>query len=568
MKIDPIRLEVIASRLDEIQQVMKHRLFHTGYSVILRESFDGSAGLVTAQGQVLGSAGSPTRAEPYARIVRAILEKYAGNIHPGDCYITNDPYVGGVPHTPDVAVCTPVFWDGELVMFCTSMGHKPDIGGIAPSTASAASRSIFHEGLLVPPVKLHEKGQLNEGIRSILQNNSRTPYLLIGDIEGQVGCTRVGAELVEALYRKFGADTVRQATEWLVDGARTRLLKGLAAMPDGETESENWLDSDGVTQRPVRIHVKLTKRGEVLRLDFSGCDPQTAGPANAVVQVTRAAAVGAVISFVDHTIPFNQGALDAVDIHSPAGTVIHPVPPAPVNSYMPAVHLVFNVVTDALGKLMPERAVGESGLGVGAIAFSYPTQPGAESCVQYDIVSTALGGTPAGDGAAMIFPMTNMETVQPIEVIEIEYPVRVRQFGIRTDSGGAGLHRGGIGYVKEFEVLQPSQFMSRLSQRQFGARGSTGGLAPLPSVSLYNPGRPGGRSLQGLDQVAMDAGDTVRIEQSGGGGMGDPRARDPELVLMDFLDGYVSQAAAERDYGCVIRKESSGKYSVSRKNSV
>jgi len=562
MAIDPILLEVIANRLDEIQQVMKHRLFHTGYSTILRESFDGSAGLVTPDGRLIGASGMTTHTGPYARMVQNIVARHGRNIHPGDAFITNDPYRGGSSHTPDVGVVAPVFVDGELVVFCTSFGHKPDIGGIAPSSASAASRSIFHEGLLLPPVKLYVRGELNDGVRAIIENNSRTPELLMGDIEGQVGCTRIGADLIEGLCRQYGSATLREAIDQLLQSSEVRLRHGLAALPDGETEAENFLDSDGETDRPVRIHVKLTKQGERITLDFSGSDPQTAGPANAVVQVVRAAAAGAVVAFVDHTIPYNDGIFQAVEMICPEGRVIHPVWPAPCNSYIPATHLVFNVVTAALGRLMPERAVAESGLGLGAIAFSYPATRTGESYVQYDIVETALGATGLSDGASMTFPMMIMETVQPIEIIESEFPVRVRNFGIRPDSAGAGRQRGGLGFVREYEVLQDSHFMSRLSQRRFSAAGTAGGGAPLPSSSVYNPGRADERVLKGLDQVPMRAGDVIRLEQSGGAGLGDPAEREPQKLLDDVADGYVSAEAAARHYGVRVARDGHGHWQI------
>jgi N-methylhydantoinase B len=559
MSIDPILLEVIANRLEEIQQVMKHRLFHTGYSTILRESFDGSAGLTTADGRLIGASGMTTHTGPYARLVRAIVEKYGADIHSGDAFVTNDPYRGGSSHTPDVATAAPVFVDGEIVAFCTSFGHKPDVGGIAPSSSSAASRSIFHEGLLIPPVKLYEKGVLAEGVRSIIANNSRTPELLIGDIEGQVGCTRIGGELIEGLCRQYGVPNVRAAIEQLLQASEKRLRQCLADMPDGEAESENWLDSDGASDQPVRIHVKVTKRGDKITLDFSGCDAQTPGPANAVVQAVRASAAGAVVGFVDHTIPYNDGVFRTVEMVCPEGRVINPQSPAPVNSYIPATHMVFNLVTTALSRLCPYKAVAESGLGLGAVAFSYSATRTGESYVQYDIVETGLGGTPLGDGASMIHPMMIFETVQPIEIIESEFPVRIRNFGIRPDSAGAGEHRGGVGFVREYEVLQPAQFMSRLSQRRFGARGAAGGGAPLASRSIYNPGRADERVLRGLDQMLLAPGDVIRLEQSGGAGLGDPARRARECLLADVADGFVSIESAASDYGVELRRGRDGR---------
>ena len=440
------------------------------------------------------------------------------------------------------------------------MGHKTDIGGLVPSTSSPASRSIFHEGLLIPPVKYFEKGKLCEGVRSIIQNNSRTPQLLQGDIDGQVGSTRIGSEQVEALCRQYSAATVMEAMELLIESSAIRLRRGIAELPDGETEAENWLDGDGVEDRPIHVHVKLTKRDDSIRLDFSGCDPQAAGPVNSVVQIVMSVAAGAVVAFIDHTIPFNDGILQTLDMICPKGLVINPQSPAPVNAYMPITHLVFNCVTTALGKLLPVRAVAESGLGLGGIAFGYQSTRAGDSYVQYEIPETALGGTNRADGASMIFPIMIYDTIQPIEILESEFPVRVTEFGINRDSAGAGKHRGGLGYVREYQVLTDCHFISRCVQRRFGAQGVIGGKPPKLPYFLYNPGMPNERTIKGLDELQMSAGDIVRIEMSGGAGWGDPRERNAADVVADVADGYVSIENAARDYGRVVQRDSAGRF--------
>lgn len=563
MTIDPVTLEIIANRFDEIQQVMKQRLFRTGYSTILRESFDGSAGLTTADGRLIGASGASIHTVPYSRMVKWIVQHFGpDNIHPGDAFIANDPYKGCSAHTPDLGSAAPVFVDGQLVAFCTSMGHKPDIGGIAPSTASAASRSIFHEGLIVPPVKLYERGSLNAGVQALLANNSRTPELLLGDIEGQVGCTRVGAELLEELCRQYGASVVQQAAELLMDSAETRLRLGLAALPDGEAETENWLDGDGAEDRPIRVHVRVAKRGDRIELDLTGSDPQTIGPANAAEQVCHASALGAVLAFVDHTIPFNEGILRSIAIRSGEGLVVSPRSPAPVNSYVPTIHVLFNCVAQALGQLWPDRAFADSGLGLGGFGFGYAADRPGESCVQYEILETALGGTARGDGASMLFAVMIYQTIEPIEIVESEFPVQVEEFSIRPDSGGAGQHRGGLGYCRQWRVLRDCQFSSRTSHRKFGAHGIAGGSAPPCSRTIHISAEGERKELPGLVQLSLKAGEAIRVEQSGGGGWGDPRARDAAAVLEDVANGYVSADGAKRDYGVIVRPLPGGAFEL------
>ena len=233
-----------------------------------------------------------------------------------------------------------------------------------------------------------------------------------------------------------------------------------------------------------------------------------------------------------------------------------------VNSYIPTSHLVFNSVVSALGKLAPDRAVADSGLGLGAVTFGHEATRTGENHVQYEICSSALGGTAEGDGASLIFPMIIFETVQPVEILESEFPVRVRRYDVRKDSGGPGEHRGGLAWVREYEVLGDCHFISRLSQRKFGARGSAGGNAPPLAIVTYNPGKRNERLLAGLDEVQMSPGDIIRIEQSGGGGWGDPHRREAEHVIEDVRNDYVSTQSAKDNYGLVIRRDHSRKYQL------
>lgn len=563
MSLDPITLEIIANRFDEIQRIMKHRLFRTGYSTILRESFDGGAGLTDRSGRVIGASGMSIHTRPYAYFVSGILSAYGTQgVEEGDVFFSNDPYHGGVAHSPDMAVATPVFVQGELIAFCTSIAHKADVGGLAPGSASPASRSIFHEGILVPPCKLYERGRLVDSVKRILENNSRTPKLLLGDLFGQVGCTRIGAQLVQELSVREGKATILEVIEQLIDSAERRLREALKRIPDGEAKAESFLDGDGVVERPIRIALKATKQGDSITLDFTGCDAQTAGPANTVVQAVEAAAIAGLLSAVDHTITNNEGVLRPVRFILPEGTVVNPKSPAPVNSYIPTSHLVFNAVMEVMGTLVPGNAAADSGLGLGGMALGYAATREGGSYVHYEITLTGTGGTARSDGCSAIMPMLNLESVQPIEIVESEFPVRITDFSMLTDSCGPGQHRGGVGVRREFEMLEDAQLVSRMSQRRHGSKGLAGGKGPPVSRTVLSAAG-GVRDLPGLIQLPMKAGERVRIEQSGGGGWGDPRKRDPEAVLRDVDDGVVSMDSARRDYGVLLARKPDGALFIS-----
>ena len=563
MQLDPITLEIIANRFDEIQRIMKHRLFRTGYSTILRESFDGGAGLTDHLGRVIGASGMSIHTRPYAYFVAGILSAYGEQgVDEGDVFFSNDPYRGGVAHSPDMAVATPVFVDDKLIAFCTSIAHKADVGGLAPGSASPASRSIFHEGILVPPCKLYQRGQLVDSVKRILENNSRTPKLLLGDLFGQVGCTRIGAQLLQELSQREGVATILEVMEQLIDSSERRLREALKRIPDGEASAENFLDGDGVTERPIRVALRATKSGDSITLDFTGSDSQTPGPANTVIQAVEAAAIAGLLSAVDHTITNNEGVRRAIRFVLPKGSIVNPTSPAPVNSYIPTSHLVFNAVMEAMGTLVPGKAAADSGLGLGGLAFGYAATREGGGYVHYEISLTATGGTARGDGCSAIMPMLNLESVQPIEIVESEFPVRITDFSMLPDSGGPGLHRGGIGIRREFEMLEDAQLVSRMSQRRFGAKGLAGGRGPPVSRTVLSQSG-GARDLPGLVQLPMTSGDRVRLEQSGGGGWGNPKARDPAAVLRDVEDGVVSIDSARRDYGVLFERKPSGEFYIS-----
>jgi N-methylhydantoinase B len=325
-------------------------------------------------------------------------------------------------------------------------------------------------------------------------------------------------------------------------------------------ETENCLDTDGAGSPPIRIHVKITKQGDMVEVDLTQSDPQQGGPANAVEQVCKAGVVGAVLAFVDHTIPLNDGVMRAIPVKTGSGLCVSPISPAPVNSYVPTVHILFNCVTQALGQLCPERAFADSGMGLGGFGFGYRSERGGESRVEYELLETALGGTSEGDGASMVFAVMIYQTVEPIEIVETEFPVFIREFSVRCDSAGAGEHRGGLGYCREWEVLEDCTFSSRTSHRKFGARGIAGGKAPKLSRTILNPGRKDEKVLEGLVQIKLKAGDRIRVEQSGGGGWGDPRRRSAEAVLADVEDGFVSVESAAVDYGRAVVRQNNGKH--------
>jgi N-methylhydantoinase B len=552
MSVDAITTEVVASRLGEITATMAYALYHSGYSPILRESKDGSSGLTDAAGRVVMIGGGlQYHLMGYQQSVQAVLARYPSpNLHPGDSFVLNDPYKAGNSHAPDMMALTPAFRDGALIGWGVSCAHKADIGGLVPGSSGAAAREIFHDGLLLPAVRFQTSAGIVDEVDAIIRNNSRIPDVVLGDLRAQVGSTRIGVQRLDALCSEYGAMTVREVMDKLILLTRQRTAAELALWQDGVAESEGWLDHDGaVKDRPVRIHVVATKSGDRLLLDFSASAPQTAGPVNLTTATAQAVSLQAVLAATDPTIPLNSGVREAVDFVMPPGLVVSPVHPATVNHYFPTAHITYNCVLAALGKLNPARAVAPSGLGTGAITVGYRKARTGKPAVLYEIMPTALGGTSRHDGTPIIQPMNHFTPGAPVEIVESEYPIRVRRFDIWRDSAGAGRYRGGFGYIREFEVLEDSVLTVRSSNHRFPCSGHSGGLSPKPSRAVINPGRPDEEVLGAIETRPLTAGSVIRFERSGGGGFGPPTERAPEAVREDVQNGYVSPEAAREIYG-------------------
>ena len=555
MSLNPITTEVVLSRVRETTEAMAHALFHSGYSPILRESQDGTAGLTDADGKVIMVGGGiQYHSMLYTKSVESLLAAYPGDaMKDGDSFVCNDPYQAGNSHVPDMVVATPVFYEGRRIAFGVSVAHKADVGGLVPGSSGAASREIFHDGLRLPPVRYWTSGGVVPEIENIIRTNSRVPDVVVGDLRGQVGATRLGAERLKALSDEYGVETLVGAMQSLLDRTRDRMSAEIAAWPDGEAEAEGFMDHDGAdTSKPVKIHVRAVKKGDRLTIDYSESDPQTKGPINTPAQTCKAVTVLAAIAASDPTIPVNSGAFEALDIVLPDGRVVSPTYPATVNHYFPTSHLAYACVVAALGKLNPARAVAPPGLGNGAIAIGYAKGRNGKPTVQYELMVTSLGGTAEHDGTPMIMGMCHFTPSTPVEIVETEYPIRIRKFDIWEDSAGAGRTRGGIGFVREYEMLSDVILTARTANHEQPGWGVDGGEGPPVCVTSINPDGPDAVELAALDTREASAGTIVRLAQTGGSGYGDPASRDPARVLEDVRNGYVSPDSAAEKYGVII----------------
>jgi N-methylhydantoinase B len=549
--VDPVTLRVIVSRLSGIVQEMQQNIFRTGYSTIVRESHDASCMLMDASGEVVGEhAILPLHVGCMPSVTKAIINAFGADIHPGDAFITNHPYVSGVPHAMDMAVITPVFHDARLIGFAGSIAHKSDLGGVIPGTGYAQARELFQEGIQYPPVRLVARDVMQSDIEGILRANSRTPDLIMGDIRGQIGVARLGERRIAETIAKYGIETLLDVYADVHRLSEERLRAALRMWPDGVHEAETFVDTDGIDlDRRVRYHVRVEKTGDRIHFDFSGCDDQVAGPINIQPALARSTLYYIIVGFVDQTLPNNAGVARVVETTFRPGSVVAAHYPAPHNTYMASTIAITDMVLQALSGFVPEkRHAGNGGVGGNSIAGK---RDDGSTFVQYELVGSAYGGRAFGDGTSAIDVLLSNGRTAPIEILESEYPTRVERFELIRDSGGPGKFRGGISPRRIYRMLaKDAQWTLRGGRHEVPASGADGG----------KNGRVGAAIRQGVDgevkrlpsrfsAVRLTTGDVAVLEKAGGGGFGDPHERPFERVLGDVLDGYVSRESAIADYG-------------------
>jgi N-methylhydantoinase B len=548
--MDAVTFQVIQSRLSGIVSEMQDSIFRTGYSTIIRESQDASCMLLDAAGNVVGEhVVLPLHVSALPQVVRAVRAAF-DDIVPGDAFITNHPYIAGVTHSMDMAVVTPVFHDGALIAFCGSIAHKSDLGGVVPGTSYGSARELFQEGIQYPPIRFMAAGEPQRDIEAILRANSRTPDLVIGDIRGQIGVSRLGERRLADVIARYGIDALLETFAAVGTVAEKRIREILATWPDGVHEAETSIDTDGVTpDSGVRYHVRIEKSGDRIMFDFTGCDDQRPGPVNISPSLARGCCYYALIAMIDPSLPNNAGVANVVETTFRAGSVLDPHFPAPCCTYMATCTAIVEAMLVALSEFVPQRRMAGNG-GVGGISIT-GSRPDASNFVQYESVGSAYGGRATSDGVSGIAVLLSNTRVASIEILENEFPTRVRRFELVRDSGGAGRYRGGLAPRRVWEVLvDHAQLTCRGGKHTIPAAGAAGGAPGAVGSLTINAGTAHAKGLPSrFSGVRLMRGDQLTMEKAGGGGLGDPRERPFEAVLDDVIDGYVSREAAIERYG-------------------
>jgi N-methylhydantoinase B len=556
MNVDPVTLQVIQARLAGIVQEMQNSLFRTGYSTIIRESQDASCAILNTDGEVVAQhVVLPLHMGAFPACAAGLLKCYsAAEIHEGDAFITNHPYLGGSPHAPDMAVLTPIFYQGDWVGIAANLAHKSDIGGPVPGSCWSQAREIYQEGLHVPPIKHVSRYQTSKDIEAVLGANSRTPELVVGDLRGQVGAARLGEKRFQEMMDRYGKHTILGSYQQLFAMTEAKVRAEIASWPDGVGEGERFVDSDGIDlDKPVRIQVRIEKKAKDLLFDFTGCADQTKGPANIRPTIVRAACCYLLTCLVDPALAINYGLAKVIDIRVREGSVVNPRFPAPVNTYNPTVHALVEALLEASSQITPHKKVGD-GCSSRSIIIGGRSNKTGKSYVQYEIFGGGSGGRSGKDGVSGTNVNQSNARIAPLEIIESEFSTRLRRFELIPDSGGPGKFRGGLGFVREYELLDhDARFSLRSTKHTVAPKGIDGGLDGKTGHCTLNPGTEQAQVIPSrYSDHTLHPGDVVNLETPGGGGLGNPLERNPAMVLNDVRNGYVTLQRAREVYRVAI----------------
>jgi len=543
--IDPVTLAIIDGRLVQLADEMDATLYRSAFNPIIAEARDACHGLYDARtGDTLvqGAAGLPIFVGAMAFGVRAVIAKVAaeGGLAPGDCFIFNDPTIGGT-HLNDFRLVRPVFRDGALFCWIASAGHWLDIGGNVPGGYNPSATESFQEGVCIPPVKLVRAGVMNTDLLAILSANSRVPDSNWGDLNAQIGALDLGEGRLHGLLDEYGDETIAAAFEIFSNRAEAIMRAAISKLPDGKYSFEDFLDNDGITGEKLKIGLEITITGEDMELDFSRCSPPTAGPVN-ISTATAIAACYVALKHIFTEVPANAGCLRPIRFIIPATTILAAAAPRPMAGYTETILRLIGVLMGCLAQADPARATAAPFGTINALSMSGNRADGSR-WVMFSFFGGGLGGNPESDGLSHANNPISTATIPPIEILEAAYPVLFRQWALRPDSGGAGEHRGGLGAIYEIETLTDAK-ISLLGDRgtvpPFGVAG--GGPAAL-NLFTWNAGHGPQTAplVSKVTDIALPAGHRLRLETPGGGGWGNPAERSPPATARDLALGYVTK---------------------------
>jgi N-methylhydantoinase B len=537
---DPIELEVFKNLFHSIAEEMGAALRRTSFSPNIKERRDYSCAVFDGTGQVIAMGDHmPVHLGSMPMSVAAAVKHCV--LDPGDVVMLNDPFRGGT-HLPDITLVMPVYLSGATRrrkggspdFYVASRAHHADVGGTYPGSMGPC-REIYQEGLRIPPVKIMRGGKIVEDVLALLLNNVRTPEEREGDLGAQIAACQTGAQRLFEICARYGNARTKRAASDLLDYSETMMRSFLAGVPPGSYRAEDFLDNDGVEDRPVRIKVALhvhkagarrtshRKHRAAITIDFTGSDLQVQGAINAVDAITVSACFYVFRCLLREDVPATTGLIRPIEIIAPEGTVVNARPPAAVaGGNVETSQRIVDVLLKALAQAIPDRIPAAASGTMNNLTIGGIDPRTGEPFAYYETIAGGMGARPGKEGVSGVHTHMTNSLNTPAEALEHAYPVRLRRYSFRSGSGGNGLHRGGDGIVREIEVLTDAQVTLLADRRSRGPYGLSGGSdgAPGRTVVIHQDGSE--EVLPGKTSVRMKSGERIRVETPGGGGWGRP----------------------------------------------
>jgi N-methylhydantoinase B len=549
---DPIEFELFKNALFGVADEMALTVFRTTYSGVLKDNMDYStamfdgAGVLVAQGLTLpGHLGSMPTA------IAAVKSAFADRIDPGDIFILNDPFQGGM-HLPDIFVFKPIFQGEALIAWAGTVCHHTDVGGRVPGSNASDSTEIYQEGLRIPPLKLYERGTRNETLFALVEKNVRVPIKVFGDLRAQLAACHIAEQAILEIAAHYGTEKLAQYMTELVDYAERMTRAAIRELPDGVYDFLDHIDDDGIdVGTPIPLKVTITKSGDSVDVDWTGTSPQVKGAINNTLSYTKSASYCAIRSILPQNIPTNEGVFRAIQVTAPAGTIANGVLPAACAARGLTGFRMVDCMFGALAKMLPNEVFaasdgGNTGVSIGG--YYADRTP----FIYVDFTCCAWGARPYADGLDGNSHIYANMASQPIEVTETEQPLQITAYEFIQDAMGPGKWRGGAPFRREYRLLADEAVLQVRSDRHaFRPFGLYGGGPGRPSMNYLNPDE-NPAPLPSKLTMNIKKGDMFRHEVAGAGGWGNPLERDPALVLKDVRNEFVSERAAREDYGVVL----------------
>ncbi|AJE47525.1 N-methylhydantoinase B/acetone carboxylase subunit alpha [Celeribacter indicus] len=541
---DPIAMEVFSNRMLTITEEMGNTLIRSSFSTNIKERKDCSVGLFDRHGRLVAQASHiPLHLGSLRGSVREVLNRFpVDSIEPGMAFISNDPYLAGGTHTPDISIVTPMFSGGRLVFFTANIAHHSDVGGAVPGSISAGARTVFEEGIRIPPLLIVEGGEIREDILDFIAQNTREPEERILDLRVQIATNNQGNRALEGLIGQMGLEQVLQAVEDVLSYTALRLQKRIDAISGMKGSFTACLDDDGSGGAPVPITTHVSVEDSRLVVDFQGTGPQAKGGLNVSRTGLEATVFYAVKALLDPQLMPNEGMMSSIEIRADDGLIVNARSPAATGARSITCQKIARAIFGAFRDVLPPERLMSSG------ADDLPTVVFSGNHLRRDgtyvYLETLGGGGPATgrtDGMNAVHVHVTNTSNLPIEALENEYPLMVDEYALVERSGGAGRYRGGLGFVRQYTSLQDGTIFSVRSDGQLhAATGVDGGGEGRTARLYWDYGKPDEKRLGSKEtHLIMDYGRNIRFETGGGGGLGDPHRRPRDQVLADLEDGII-----------------------------